>query len=135
MAETATVSKLIPEPDEDSKQFFDGALEGNLMLMKCNNCGTHRMPSRKNCDICLSTDTSWVASSGKGTVYTFSIMHQQFHPGYQVPYNIITVELEEGPRINSNMVGIENDAIKVGMPVQVEFERYDDVALPKFRPI
>ena len=92
------------------------------------------MPARKHCDNCFSEGVEWVDASGKGKVFTFSIMHQQFHPGFQVPYNLATVELEEGPRINTNIVGIDDSAIKVGMDVVVDWEKHEDVALPKFRP-
>jgi len=63
-------------------------------------------------------------------------MHQRYHPGFNddIPYNVTVVELEEGPRLPTNLVGISNDQIRVGMPVLVDWERYEDVALPKFRP-
>lgn len=134
MSEAATIQKPLPEPDEESAPFFQGAMEGRLMLMKCSACGTWRMPARKLCDNCLSPEYTWEQAIGRGTLYTFSIMHQQFHPGFQVPYNIATVELEEGPRINTNIVGVANGQLRVGMPLVVEFEKHEDVALPKFRP-
>jgi uncharacterized OB-fold protein len=63
-------------------------------------------------------------------------MHQRYHPGFaaDIPYNVTIVELEEGPRLPTNLVGIANSDIRVGLPVQVEWERHSDVALPKFRP-
>lgn len=133
MSEAPTVSRPLPEPDEDSAPFFEGAMQGKLMLIRCTDCGAKRL-ARKHCDTCFGPNFEWVESSGKGKVYTFSVMHQQFHPGFQVPYNIATVELEEGPRINTNLVGIEIADIKVGMPVVVDWEKHEDVALPKFRP-
>ncbi|MFN0095169.1 MAG: Zn-ribbon domain-containing OB-fold protein [Dehalococcoidia bacterium] len=130
------VTKPIPEPDEDSQPFFDGARAGTLMLMRCAACGTMRMPSRKHCDACLSTDVEWVAASGRGTVRTFGVMHQKYHAGFfdELPYNLAIVELEEGPRLVTNIVGAENAAIRVGMPVSVTFTDYGDVSLPKFKP-
>ena len=127
-------ARPLPEADEDSAPFFDGGMDGRLMLMKCMDCGQLRMPARKHCDNCLSGNTAWVQASGRGKVFTFSIMHQQFHPGFQVPYNLATVELEEGPRLNTNLVGIADDDIRVGMEVVVDWEKHEDVALPKFRP-
>ncbi len=134
MADAPAVQRPLAEADEDSKPFFEGGLQGMLMLMKCGECGAVRLPARKHCDNCFSTEVEWVAASGRGKIYTFSIMHQQFHPGFQVPYNLATVELEEGPRINTNIVGIDDSAIKVGMDVVVDWEKHEDVALPKFRP-
>jgi hypothetical protein len=136
MADQPAVSRPIPEPDEDSRPFFDGAMAGKLMIMRCTGCGAFRMPARKHCDVCLSDAFDWVQASGKGTVRTFGVMHQKYHPGFfaDLPYNLAIVELEEGPRMVTNLVGIANADIRVDMPVRVEFEKHDDVALPKFRP-
>ena len=136
MTQETRIPKPIPEPDEPSRPFFDAAMAGKLVLMRCTACGAHRLPSRQHCDRCLSTDLEWVTASGRGTVRTFGVMHQRYHPGFNddIPYNVTVVELEEGPRLPTNLVGISNDQIRVGMPVLVDWERYEDVALPKFRP-
>jgi len=136
MTEHATIPKPIPEPDDASRPFFDGAMAGKLLLMKCGACGAVRLPSRQHCDRCLSTNVSWVAASGRGTVRTFGIMHQRYHPAFadDIPYNVTVVELEEGPRLPTNLVGLPNDEIRVGMEVVVDWERHEDVTLPKFRP-
>jgi hypothetical protein len=128
------IPKPLPEADETSSPFFEGAMEGRLMLMRCSDCGTWRLPSRQHCDACLSPNFSWEQASGRGTVRTFGIMHQRYHPEFQNPYNVTIVELEEGPRLPTNVVGIADEEIRVNMPVVVEFERHEDVALPKFRP-
>lgn len=124
----------VPEPDEASRPFFDGAAEGRLMLMRCARCQTWRLPARQHCDVCLSDEYTWEQASGRGVVRTFGIMHQRYHPAFEVPYNVTIVELEEGPRIPTNLVGVANEDIAVGLPVEVVFERYDDVTLPRFRP-
>ena len=134
MTQESTIPRPLPEADDASKPFFDGAMAGRLMLMKCNACGAIRLPSRQHCDRCLSPDSSWIEASGRGTVRTFGVMHQRYHPAFELPYNVTIVELEEGPRITTNIVGIPNDQIRVGMPVVVDWERHSDVALPKFRP-
>src|SRR6059058_1920712 len=130
-------AKPIPAPDEESEPFFRGAREHKLMLMRCDDCGQYRMPSRDRCDNCWSTRTSWAQASGRGTVYTFGIMHQVYHPGFktEVPYNVAVVELAEGPRMTTNLVDCANEAIRVGMPVEVVFDDItDELSLPKFRP-
>lgn len=130
-------TRPVPVPDEASRPFFDGAREGRLMLMRCRSCRSWRMPARDRCDVCWSTDTAWEQASGKGTVYTFGIMHQVYHPAFagDVPYNVAVVELAEGVRMNSAIVGIPNDQIRVGMPVEAVFEPVsDEVSLVKFRP-
>lgn len=132
-----TIPKPAPEPDEASKPFFDGALDGKLMLMRCTNCGTVRLPSRQHCDKCLSDGYEWVQSSGRGTLHTFGVMHQRYHPAFvpDIPYNVAVVELDEGPRMVTNIVEAANEDLRVGMPVEVVFEPREDVALPKFRPL
>ena len=94
--------------------------------MRCASCGAWRMPSRPRCPDCWSTDTGWAKASGRGTLYSFGLMHQKF-PGFEaeVPYNYAIVELEEGPRIVTNIVGVPDDEIRVDMPVVAVF---DDVA-------
>ena len=134
MTQDRTVPKPLPEADDSSRPFFEGAMEGHLVLMKCSSCGAFRLPSRHHCDDCLSPDFAWVAASGRGTVRTFGVMHQKYHPGFELPYNVTVVELEEGPRLPTNLVGIANSDIRVGMKVTVDWERHEDVALPKFRP-
>lgn len=111
-------------------------MAGRLMLMRCSDCGATRLPARQHCDRCLSTNSTWVEGSGRGTVRTFGIMHQRYHPGFaaDIPYNVTVVELEEGPRMVTNLVGVSNADIRVGMAVIVEWERHSDVSLPKFRP-
>ena len=130
-------AKPLPQPDEASQPFFDGARQGKLMIMRCKNCGAYRYPARDRCDVCWSTATAWVQASGRGTVYTFGIMHQLYAPGFKddLPYNVAVVELEEGPRLTTNLVGVANDDVRAGMPVTVTFDRLtDEITLPRFRP-
>ena len=127
----------IPAPDEASQPFFDGAAAGKLMLMRCVACGTHRYPSRDRCDVCWSTETEWVEASGRARLHSWVIFHQVYHPGFadRVPYNVALVELDEGPRITTNVVDCEQRQLRAGMPLTVTFESVGDgVALPKFRP-
>lgn len=134
---TTMPAKPVPVPDEASAPFFEGAREGRLMLMRCRACGAWRAPARDRCDVCWSTDTEWAQASGRGTVYAFGIMHQVYHPAFaaEVPYNVAVVELDEGVRLTTTITGCPNDAIRVGMPVEVVFEPAGDaVTLPKFRP-
>ena len=80
---------------------------------------------------------AWRQASGRGTLYTFTIMHQVMNPGFAsaVPYNVAQVDLDEGVRMTSNVVGIANDALRIGMKLEVVFEDVgDNVRIPKFRP-
>ena len=132
-----TPAKPIPEPDEQSQPFFDAAMRGELLLMKCGGCGAFRLPARQHCDECLSSEFTWEAAAGTGTVRSFGIMHQRYHPGFvaDIPYNVTIVELDEGPQLPTNIVGVGNEEIRVGMRVRLEWERHSDVAIPKFRPV
>ena len=130
-------SKPIPQPDEPSRPFFDGAQRGELMIQRCTACGAFLAPGSRACTECMSEALEWLPASGKATLYTFAVMHQKYHPGFfdDLPYNIAVVELDEGPRLNTNVVGIANDDLRVGMPLVVTFEEVGDgVVLPKFRP-
>lgn len=126
-----------PVPDEVSAPYFEGARNGKLMLMRCLACGAWRFPARDRCDRCWSTETEWAQASGEGTLFSFVLMHQVYHPAFarEVPYNVAVVELAEGIRLTTNIVDCPNEAIHIGMPVQAVFEPVSDtVALPKFRP-
>src|SRR3972149_911522 len=94
----------IPVADEASEPFFRGARERRLMLLRCAQCGRHRLPGRERCADCWSTDAEWVQASGRGKLYTFGIMHPQYHPAFAgaIPYNFALVELDEGPRLGSS---------------------------------
>src|SRR5215213_817497 len=132
-----TPSKPVPEVDEQSRPFFEGALRGELMLQHCADCGAYLALGSRVCTECLGENLEWRPASGRGTLFTFGIMHQKYHPGFfaELPYNIAVVELAEGPRLQTNIVDVKNDELRVGMPVAVTFEPVNEtVALPKFRP-
>lgn len=135
--------KPVPVPDDESRPFFDGARAGRLMILRCGACGhpmwgtshSGSLPVTTRCHVCFSDALDWVAASGKATLYSYVIMHQAY-PGFEdeVPYNIALVELEEGVRCISNVVGCENDELEIGMPLEVTFEPLgDEVSLPMFR--
>ena len=133
-----TVSKPIPVPDEISAPFFEGAREGKLMLQHCTACDGWSFPVRERCPHCFAAKLGWCQASGSGTLYTFAIMHQVMNPGFaaSVLYNVSQIDLEEGVRMVSNVVGIDNDALRIGMKLDVFFESVGDgVCIPKFRPV
>jgi uncharacterized OB-fold protein len=141
---TAGRTKPVPIPDEASAPFFAGALEGRLMLLRCGACEIYqaptaylRVPRRPRCVSCFSADLDWAASSGWATLYSFAIMHQLYDEAFaqDIPYNLALVETEEGVRLSSQVVGCPSDELKIGMPLEVTFERMSDsVAVPKFCP-
>jgi uncharacterized OB-fold protein len=134
MALTAT--KPIPEPDANSEPFFDGARRGELMIQRCQDCGAHLPPGTTVCTECLSESLEWVNASGTGEVFSFGVMHQLYHEGFaaEIPYVVAVIELDEGPRLNSNIVGSDPATVRVGDRVAVVFDPVSDtVTLPKFR--
>src|SRR5215211_3389341 len=131
-------TKPIPVPDAASQPFFDGALRDELMLQRCARCGTWMWPVRVRCISCFSDNLAWTASSGRGTLYSYTLVHQVFHPGFatEIPYNVAQVDLDEGVRIITSIVDLPDDALRIGIPLAVTFERItDEVALPRFRPV
>jgi uncharacterized OB-fold protein len=132
-----TASKPIPVPDAISAPFFDGARDGRLMLQHCTGCDRWSFPVRERCPHCFAARLTWRQASGRGTLYTFAIMHQVMNPGFasSVPYNVAQIDLAEGVRMVSNVIGIENKDLRIGMALEAVFEDVGDtVRLPKFRP-
>ena len=133
MSETA-YTRPIPQADEESREFYEGARRHELMLMRCKNCRAWRLPSRPRCPDCWSTETAWERASGRATLYSFGVMHQKF-PGFteEGPYQYAIVELDEGPRIVSNVVGVRDDELRVGMPLVAVFDDVsEDATLVRF---
>jgi uncharacterized OB-fold protein len=133
----ASVSKPVPAITPEMAEFFEGARRGQLMVQKCESCGELSFPAHEICSNCLGTRSSWVPVSGRGEIYSYNVMHQVYHPGFaaEVPYAVVVVKLAEGPKIVSNLVGVSPREIRIGMPVEVTFEKMsDEVMLPKFRP-
>jgi uncharacterized OB-fold protein len=132
-------AKPIPVADELSTPFWEAARERRLVIQRCG-CGYYNHPPRKVCDACLSQDLKFVAVSGRGKIYTFTVMHQRDVAGFEseAPFVNIVVELDEQPMLLmvSNLRGAERDRVRVGAPVEVHFEARDgDVVIPQFRLI
>jgi uncharacterized protein len=135
---TDTASRpLRPRPalTQDNSFFFDGAREGRLLIQRCAACGVLRHPPRPACAACGSFEWDTVESLGRGTVYSYVVVHHPQVPAFDYPLPIAVVELEEGTRLVADLVGIEPDAVRIGMPVAVEFVVTDDeLTLPMFTP-
>ncbi len=131
-------SKPIPYPSEDSKPFWASAKKHELCLQQCQSCGAFRFPPAPVCPECTALGGAWNKLSGKGKVYSFVIFHRAFHKAFErdLPYAVAVIELAEGPRLVSNVVGIAPGQIRCDMPVEVVFEDITpDVTLPKFKPL
>jgi uncharacterized OB-fold protein len=126
----------LPEVDAQLAPYFAAAKEGRLVVQRCGGCGALRFPPRELCSSCLSVDADWVTVSGRGEIFSYNVMHQIYHPAFatEVPYAVVVVKLAEGPKMISNLVDCPVGEIRIGMPVEVVFERASEaVTLPKFR--
>ena len=129
--------KPLPRLDDANRPFWDGARAGELRLQRCADCGTFRFPAARACVRCHGTRSAWVATSGRGSVESFCVFHKGYFPGFEaeLPYNVAIVALHEGVKLFSNLVGIANDAIRIGMAVEAAFEPATaEVTLVKFKP-
>ena len=130
-------TKPLPKPSPESRPFGEGCREGRLLAQRCSGCGRLRFPPKAICPHCLSREATWEQMSGRGTVFTFTVFRRLYHPGFagELPYAVALVELDEGPRILSNIVNADPEAVHCGMRVRVRFERAtDEITLPKFEP-
>jgi uncharacterized protein len=136
-AENGAPRPLRPRPalTLDNAFFFEGARAGKLLIQRCASCGTLRHPPRPACAECGSFEWDTVEASGKGTVYSYVVVHHPQIPPFEYPLPIAVVELEEGTRLVADLVEVDPEAVTIGMPVRVEFVAVDEeLTLPLFRP-
>ena len=129
--------KPLPAIDELTRPYWEAAKRHELVLQKCQQCGHYRYPPGESCPSCLSDELDWVEASGRGSIFTWTVFHQVYHPSFagDVPYAVVAVELEEGPRMVTNLMDCRIEDIQVGMPVEVVFDDVtEEITLPKFRP-
>lgn len=136
MTVSTTPRKLMPLVDSVNKPFWDSAAQHVLKIQRCSSCGHHQYPPIVFCPKCAD-ELEWETASGRATLYTFTVIRRIVNPAFEeeVPYNVSIVQLEEGPLLLSNVVGVDVDDLVIGMPLDVT---YDDIAegvsLPKFKP-
>src|ERR1700687_3048230 len=119
-----------PEQSPETKPYWDAAAKGQLLIKKGNACGESHFYPRSLCPFCFSGDTAWVAASGKGTIYSYSVMRR-----VPVPYVVAYVTLAEGPTMISNIVDCDLNAVKIGQAVKVTFKPSDGgPPVPMFTP-
>jgi uncharacterized OB-fold protein len=128
----------IPQPTPETAEFWEGARRGELRIQRCRACGKAYFFPRPFCPHCSSKDVEWFTASGRGRLYSYVINHRPAY-GFEdmAPYVIAVVQLEEGPRMMTNIVGVEPkpENLPVDLPVEVTWEPLDDkITLPLFRP-
>jgi hypothetical protein len=131
----APPTRPVPVPTPETQHFWAGTARGQLLLQRCRGCATTYFPPQPFCPGCLGDDVEVVAASGRGSLHSYVINHRAA-PGFESPYVIAVVELDEGPRLLSNLVDVapEPEALPLDLPLEVVFEPVGDVALPQFRP-
>jgi len=116
-----------------TQPFWNAAAEGRLLLPRCRACGQHFFRPEVACTHCFATDWQWVQAGGRGTLYSYTVVHRAPAPGFVVPLVLAVVELQEGPVMMSNVVGCAHYALRIGMPLRVRFEQVaPEIHLPRF---
>jgi uncharacterized protein len=134
----ADYAKLVPQPTPDTQPYWDGLNAHVLRLQRCADCGKVRHYPRPVCDGCYSMRVEWIDASGRGHVHSWTTTHHAFHPGFKadLPYTLVTVELDEGVRMNAQLRGLDVAALRVGLAVRVGFElATEGLTLPVFVPV
>jgi uncharacterized protein len=133
----STYEKPLPAIDSESRPFWQAAREHRLAIMRCRDCGKHFFYPRELCPFCHNAAVEWVNASGRGKVYTFTIARRPSGPAFKadVPYVVALVELEEGPRLMTNIVTSRVEDVRIGQAVKAVYDDVtDEVTLVKFAP-
>lgn len=130
-------ARPVPIPDADSRPFWEGVQAHELRIQRCRTCGRHIYYPRSLCPYCHGADLEWVRASGSGVLYSYTVSRRPAGPGFaaDVPYVVALVDLDEGPRMMTNLVDVPVDEVTIGQRVQVVFrEMSPGLTLPVFRP-
>jgi uncharacterized OB-fold protein len=134
---TTTPRFDLPTPDLEQQPYWDAARESRLLIKRCNSCSRRHFYPRPFCPHCWSADVAWEEATGRGTLYTFSIVRRNDLPpfGERVPYIAAIIDLDEGVRMMTNLEQCDEADIRIGMAVQVAFRKEtDEFTFPVFVP-
>lgn len=131
----SAVPKAVPAPTPETQPFWEGAKAGRLTIQRCRTCDRAYFYPRPFCPHCSSDDVEWFTASGRATLASY-VISERAAPGFTAPYVIAIVELAEGPRMMTNIVGVDPDPdrLPLDLPLMVRFEERGDVAVPVFAP-
>jgi uncharacterized protein len=138
MSDKPKPQPIRPTINDVNRPFWDGCRRGQLLVQRCTHCQRLRYPAAVVCPSCLAGEAEWQTMSGRGKVFSFVVFHRAYHPAWEgkVPYNVALIELDEGPLMLSNVIGVDNATLATGFPVQAAFEPIDDsLAIPVFKPV
>lgn len=133
-----TYAKPLPQINPDNQDFWDGCRNHVLKIQMCGSCKKPRLPFSFVCPHCHSTDTKLIESAGRGRVYSYVVYHVAYHPSFKedLPYVVALVDMDEGVRLLTNIVGCTPEEVYCDMEVKLSWDEVTkDVTLPKFRPV
>jgi hypothetical protein len=129
------MTRPAPIRTDDNQAFWDAASARHLVAERCLKCGRLRHPPRPMCPACHSIEHEMVELAGTGAVYSYAILHYPQNPSFTYPVIAVLVDLDEGVRLVSNLVGVDPSDVRIGMPVQVTFQETEhEMAVPVFEP-
>ena len=128
------MAKPVPRPSPTEQPFYDACAAGKLVLQRCQNCGHMLFYPRTHCDACQSDQLVWEDASGAGTIASYTVVRRGVSADFEAPYIIALIDLADGPRMMSQIVDADPDALAVGLSVRVDFAAWsEDITLPVFR--
>ena len=127
----------LPEPDEVTRPCWQACRRRQLCFQSCRACAHRWLHAAVVCPRCWAAGTEWIAAAGEAKVFSNAVYRRAYHPAFEplLPYVVAVVELAEGPRLVSNVVGADPADLQVGMSVRLDFLDLEDTALPVFRPV
>jgi uncharacterized OB-fold protein len=133
----AEQKRPLPEIKPETAPYWEAARAHRLAIQRCRSCGEHQHYPRLVCRHCHTFDLDWVDASGRGEVYSYSVVYRSPGPfAADVPYVTAVVELAEGPRMYTRIVGCDPETVRCGMPVKVRFvDQTDEITFPYFEPL
>ncbi len=131
------IERPMPTPDAATGPYWAAAHAGRFVMPRCNDCGKYHFYPHPLCPFCSSAKLEWVEVSGRGKLYSYTVVHRAPSKAFadEVPYVVAVVELDEGPRLMSNLTGCAPETAQIGMPLKVAFRKLSEsVTLPVFEP-
>jgi uncharacterized OB-fold protein len=126
--------RLLPNAVGSNGEFYAWLARGELRMQRCGACGVWRHPPRYLCAACGSAEVSWEPVSGRGKLFSWTVTHRPVDPAFDPPYVVAVVELDEGPRLVTNLVGVELAELRIDLPLAAELAPItDQVTLVQFR--
>jgi uncharacterized protein len=135
--ETGLPFRILPRVTDLNRHFWTGGEVGELRFLRCQDCGYYIHPPAPICPNCHSKNLAPEAVSGRATLFTYSVNHQPWMPGPELPYvvAIVSIPEQDGLRLTTDLVDVDPDDVEIGMPLEVVFEHHEDVWIPLFRPV